>query len=62
MFHLVPKRLNRLVSRYDLILLAMAALFCEVFVSYHRDSVLFAGSRDAFSVGKFISSFSSFDF
>ena len=40
----------------------MAALFCEVFVPYHRDGVLFAGPRDAFSVGKFISSFSSSDF
>ena len=59
---LVPKRLNRLVSRYGLILLAMATLFCEVFVPYHRDGVLFAGPRDAVSVGKFISSFSSFDF
>jgi len=59
---LVPKRLNRLVSRYDLILLATATQFCEVFVLYLRDGVLFAGLRDAFSVGKFISSFSSFDF
>ena len=50
---MVPKRL---VSRYDLILLAMATQFCEVFVPYHRDGVLFAGPRDAFSVGKFISS------
>ena len=40
----------------------MAALFCEVFVPYHRDGVLFAGPRDAFSVGKFIFSFSSSDF
>ena len=48
------KRLNRLESRYDLILPVMAALFCEVFVPYHRDGVLFAGPRDAFSVGKFI--------
>ena len=59
---LVPKRLNRHVSRYDLILQAMAALFCEVFVPYHSDGVLFACPRDAFSVGKFVSSFSSFDF
>ena len=40
----------------------MPALFCEVFVPYHRDGVLSAGPRDAFSVGKFISSFSSSDF
>ena len=50
------------MSRYDLILLAMATQFCEVFVPYHRDGVLFAGPGDAFSVGKFIFSFSSFDF
>ena len=40
----------------------MAALFCEVFVPYHGDGVLFAGPGDAFSVGKFISSFSCSDF
>ena len=40
----------------------MAALFCEAFVPYHRDGVLFAGPGDAFSVGKFISSLSSSDF
>ena len=50
----MPKLLNGLVSRYDLSLLVKAAPFCEVFVPYHRDGVLFAGPRDAFSVGKFI--------
>ena len=40
----------------------MAALFCEVFVPYYRDGALFTTPRDTFSVGKFISSFSSFDF
>ena len=42
------------VALYHLILLVMAALFCEVFVPCHRDGVLFAGPRDAFSEGKFI--------
>ena len=54
--------LNRLVWRSDLILLVMAALFGEVFVPCHRAGVLFAGPRDAFSVGKVIIQFFFFRF